>query len=181
MTKPRPSPHRELYGIIGHVPDASRILKQWNAAFRERGIDASLDVYPTTEKNLPERLSEMFHFDRRGYLVGNDLSKVIIPLLDRVEPAARRRPSSAKASEGKKGFVIEQKWPAFDAALTKASTHIIAVQVNGKLRGEIEVDAATPKEEVLQKAKAHANVQKFLTGKVKKEIYVAGKLVSLVV
>ncbi|HBH20083.1 MAG TPA: hypothetical protein DDX11_03885 [Candidatus Peribacter riflensis] len=100
MTKPRPSPHRELYGIIGHVPDASRILKQWNAAFRERGIDASLDVYPTTEKNLPERLSEMFHFDRRGYLVGNDLSKVIIPLLDRVEPAARRRPSSAKASEG---------------------------------------------------------------------------------
>ncbi len=91
MTKPRKSPHRELYGIIGHVPDASHILKEWNAAFRKKGIDASMDIYPTTEKNLPERLSEMCHFDRRGYLVGNDLSKVIIPLLDRVKPEGRRR------------------------------------------------------------------------------------------
>ena len=91
MTKPRTSPHRELYGLIGKVPDASKILKEWNAVFRERGMDASLDVYPTTEKNLPERLSEMFHFDRRGYIVGKDLAKAIIPLLDTVEPSARRR------------------------------------------------------------------------------------------
>ncbi|MFH0851637.1 MAG: hypothetical protein V1876_02710 [Candidatus Peregrinibacteria bacterium] len=91
MTKPRTSPHRELYGIIGRMPDASRILKEWNAAFREQGIDASMDFYPTTAENLLERLSEMFHFDRRGYIVGKDLSKAVIPLLDTVEPAARRR------------------------------------------------------------------------------------------
>jgi len=91
MSKPRNNPHRELYGIIGHVPGTSAILKEWNAAFRTRGVDVSIDVYPTTEQNLPERLSEMFHFDRRGYIVGKDLSKAIIPLLDRVEPAARRR------------------------------------------------------------------------------------------
>lgn len=91
MTKPRKSIHRELYGIIGHVPDAAKILKQWNADFRKRGVDASMDSYPTTVKNLPERLSEMFHFDRRGYLVGQDLSNAIIPLLDKMDPAARRR------------------------------------------------------------------------------------------
>jgi len=85
------SPHRELYGIIGHVPGASAILKEWNAAFREKGVDASMDLYPTTAQNLPERLSEMFHFDRRGYLVGEDLAEAIIPLLDRVEPQARGR------------------------------------------------------------------------------------------
>lgn len=91
MTKPRTSPNRELYGIIGHVPDASKILKEWNAHFREQEMDASMDVYPTTENNLPERLSEMFHFDRRGYIVGKDLQKKIIPLLDHAEPEARRR------------------------------------------------------------------------------------------
>jgi len=84
-------------------------------------------------------------------------------------------------SLGGKGFVIEQRWPVFDPKLTKSSTHVIAIQVNGKLRGEIEADAGASKEEVLSKAKAHPNVQKFLTGEVKKEIYVAGKLVSLVV
>ncbi len=89
MTKPRSSIHRELYGILGRVPNMSQVLKTWNATFREQGIDASLDSYPTTEANLPERLSEMFHFDRRGYIVSKDLSKNIIPLLDHVEPAAK--------------------------------------------------------------------------------------------
>jgi len=100
MSKPRNNPHRELYGMIGHVPDASRILKEWNARFRAQGMDASMDVYPTTEKNLPERLSEMFHFDRRGYIVSKDLSKAIIPLLDHVEAAARRKGVTFVANKG---------------------------------------------------------------------------------
>lgn len=91
MSKPRNNPHRELYGIIGHVPDASKILKEWNARFRAQGMDASMDVYPTTEKNLPERLSEMFHFDRRGYIVGKDLAIAIVPFLDHVEPEAEKK------------------------------------------------------------------------------------------
>ncbi|MDD5623520.1 MAG: leucine--tRNA ligase [Candidatus Peribacteraceae bacterium] len=83
---------------------------------------------------------------------------------------------------GQKGFVIEQHWPSFDEALTRASTLMIAVQVNGKLRGEIAVDAGAGKETVIAQAKEHPNVKKFLEGqKIKKEIYVTGKLVSLVV
>lgn len=91
MTKPRTSVHRELYGFIGTSAEAAQVLREWNRHFREQGIDASMDFYPTTAENLPERLSEMFHFDRRGYVVGKDLSKAIIPLLDHVEPQARRR------------------------------------------------------------------------------------------
>ncbi|MDD5751405.1 MAG: hypothetical protein PHS73_02695 [Candidatus Peribacteraceae bacterium] len=91
MTKPRTSIHRELYGIIGSIPNVSNVQKVWNAYFREQGIDATMNIYPTTKANLPERLSEMFHFDRRAYIVGKNLSKAIIPLLDRVEPAARGR------------------------------------------------------------------------------------------
>lgn len=109
MSRPRKNPHRELYGIIGHVPDSSTILKEWNAAFRERGMDASMDLYPTTAENLPERLSEMFHFDRRGYLVGSNLSKVIIPLLDRVDPQARRR--GVKWVENRGGILTGKNHP----------------------------------------------------------------------
>jgi len=109
VTKPRSSTHRELFGIIGQMPGVSKILREWNAAFRAQGIDASLDFYPTTVTNLPERLSEMFHFDRRGYIVGTSLQKVIIPLLDFVEPAARRRgvkyvSNAGGALHGKKGI-----------------------------------------------------------------------------
>ncbi len=111
--------------------------------------------------------------------VSSETAKTTVLLL---APLAPHLAEELWESLGGKGFVIEQKWPAFDPALIRSATVVIAIQVNGKLRGEIEVDADAPKEEVLQKAKAHANVQKFLEGKPpKKEIYVAGKLVSLVV
>jgi leucyl-tRNA synthetase len=79
------------------------------------------------------------------------------------------------------GFVIEQPWPTYDPAKIVKETVTIAIQVNGKVRGEITVPADTTEADVLQQAKTHENVQKYLEGKkLKKELYVKGKLVSLV-
>jgi shikimate 5-dehydrogenase len=90
MTKPRINPDRQLFGIIGTVDNVSEEKRWWNARFREEGIDAFMDNYPTKADELPERLSEMFHFDRRGYIVGKALSKAIIPLLDHLDASAAR-------------------------------------------------------------------------------------------
>ena len=82
---------------------------------------------------------------------------------------------------GGKGFIIDQSWPKHDPKLLVTDTMVIAVQVNGKLRGQVEVSSGATEKEIVTAAKADTNVQKFLTGAVKKEIYVKGKLVSLVV
>lgn len=82
MTKPRTNPGRMLCGIIGTVDDVSAEKQWWNARFLQEGMDAFMDSYPTKEAEIPERLSEMHHFDRRGYIVGKPLQKAIIPLLD---------------------------------------------------------------------------------------------------
>ena len=55
------------------------------------------------------------------------------------------------------------------------------VQVNGKLRGKLEVSIDASKDELLALAKALPEVQQFLTGPTKKEIVVPNKLVNLVV
>jgi leucyl-tRNA synthetase len=82
---------------------------------------------------------------------------------------------------GGKGFVIDQKWPTYDPAMLVTDTIVIVVQVNGKVRGQIEVAADASQEEILKLAKEQGNVVKFLEGKApKKEIYVKGKLVSFV-
>jgi leucyl-tRNA synthetase len=78
-------------------------------------------------------------------------------------------------------FVIDQSWPTYDPKLLVTDTMTIAVQVNGKLRGDIQVPSDAKKEDIIAAAREHENVKKFLTGAIKKEIYVAGKLVSLVV
>ena len=75
-----------------------------------------------------------------------------------------------------------QAWPAVDEGALVRSTMTVAVQVNGKLRGQIEVVTGADKELVLAAAKAELNVAKFVEGKeVVKEIYVPGKIVNLVV
>ena len=72
-------------------------------------------------------------------------------------------------------------WPRYNEELCKDDTITLAVQINGKVRDQIEVAADASKEDVLAAAKASKKVQKFIEGGLKKEIYVPGKLVSLVV
>ncbi|MBI2636443.1 leucine--tRNA ligase [Candidatus Peregrinibacteria bacterium] len=90
-------------------------------------------------------------------------------------------PASSKVF-GSAGFVIDQRWPEFDPRLLVTATMTIVVQVNGKVRGQIDVAADASEKDILAMAKKDLNVQKFLAKKsVKKELYVKGKLVSIVV
>ncbi|MGB3541731.1 leucine--tRNA ligase [Rubrivirga sp.] len=74
------------------------------------------------------------------------------------------------------------EWPAFDPELLKADTVEIAVQVNGKLRGTVEVDAQASKDAMIEAARAEENVARYLEdGTVRKEIAVPGRLVNFVV
>lgn len=78
--------------------------------------------------------------------------------------------------------IEEAGWPAWDSKLAASETITIAVQVNGKLRGEIEVSADTSEDGVKAAALEHENVAKFVGEKEPtKVIYVPGRLVSVVV
>ncbi|MEM0961142.1 MAG: leucine--tRNA ligase [Bacteroidota bacterium] len=73
-------------------------------------------------------------------------------------------------------------WPEYDPELLKADTVEIAVQVNGKLRGTVEVDAEASKDAMLAAAREEPNVARYLAeGTLRKEIAVPGRLVNFVV
>ena len=75
-----------------------------------------------------------------------------------------------------------EPWPVHDEAKLARDTIMIAVQVNGKLRGQIEVAADASEDAIKAAAKVDEKVVPFLDGKpIKKEIYVKGRLVNLVV
>ncbi|MBI3618440.1 leucine--tRNA ligase [Candidatus Peregrinibacteria bacterium] len=83
---------------------------------------------------------------------------------------------------GGEGFVIDQRWPTFNPSLTKSETMTIVVQVNGKVRASMELPVGTSEKEILARAKEQENVKRYLEGKtIRKEIYVEGRLVSLVI
>ena len=83
---------------------------------------------------------------------------------------------------GKPGAVIDAPWPVADAEALQASTLTLVVQVNGKLRGKVEVPADASQDACAELALADANVQKFIAGApIRKRIVVPGKLVNFVV
>jgi hypothetical protein len=89
MTKSRISSTRVLLGVLGKSSKSSEILREWNRFLREQGIDGSMDRYPCTAITLPERLSEMLHFDRRGYIVAESLQKIMKDFMDRLDSSSR--------------------------------------------------------------------------------------------
>ncbi|MFA5551354.1 MAG: class I tRNA ligase family protein, partial [Trueperaceae bacterium] len=83
---------------------------------------------------------------------------------------------------GEDGSVHLQSWPSFDPAALVSDTVTLAVQVNGKVRGQVEVPADATKDAIAAIAKAEPNVARHLEGKeLAREIVVPGRLVSFVV
>jgi leucyl-tRNA synthetase len=83
---------------------------------------------------------------------------------------------------GHAGSIGAEPWPPFDEAKLKRDTITIAVQVNGKLRGTIDVAADASEDDVKAAARAEPKVVEFIAGKpIKREIYVKGRLVNLVI
>jgi leucyl-tRNA synthetase len=81
-----------------------------------------------------------------------------------------------------KGSIHKAPWPSYDELKLQLDTISIAVQVNGKVRASLTIASDADKIEVMEAAKAHPDVDKWISGKqIKKEIYVPGRLVSLVV
>ncbi|MFJ4433199.1 leucine--tRNA ligase [Pseudomonas sp. NPDC089395] len=77
--------------------------------------------------------------------------------------------------------VIDATWPSVDEQALVQDTITLVVQVNGKLRGQVEMPAAASREEVEAAARSNENVLRFIDGlTIRKVIVVPGKLVNIV-
>jgi leucyl-tRNA synthetase len=79
-------------------------------------------------------------------------------------------------------LLADQPWPPFDPALVAAETVTIAVQVNGKLRGEVRVGVDAAEAEVRALAEGEDRVKAHLAGKtLRKVVFVPRRLMNFVV
>jgi leucyl-tRNA synthetase len=77
--------------------------------------------------------------------------------------------------------MVRLPWPSYDPDLLVEEQMLVVVQVNGKKRAEITVQADASEQEIKQAALAESNVQRFLEGKtIRKTILVPNKLVNIV-
>jgi leucyl-tRNA synthetase len=85
-------------------------------------------------------------------------------------------------SLGHEDSMDDVRWPEWNEEALKRDVVTIVVQVNGKLRGKVEVPAGSANDVVEQAALAEPSIQNHIEGKtVRKVIVVPGKLVNVVV
>jgi leucyl-tRNA synthetase len=87
-------------------------------------------------------------------------------------------------NHGFAGICSVSPWPVYDEAMCRDAEIDMAVQVNGKLRGAIHVEADSPDDAVIAAAQADEKVSRFLEkqgGRIVKTIVVKNKLVNLIV
>ncbi len=83
---------------------------------------------------------------------------------------------------GMPGAVIDAPWPKIDESALQREQIAIPVQVNGKLRAQIEVSADAGRDSVLDSALSDSRVARHVGGKkVQRVIFVQGKLINIVV
>lgn len=83
---------------------------------------------------------------------------------------------------GNETMLSNAPWPSYDESKTKDERITFAIQVNGKLRSTVELDADSTDDEIIEAAKNDEKVRRFTDGKeIVKTILVKGKLVNLIV
>ena len=116
------------------------------------------------------------------FAVGRITHAELKTLLILLNPVAPHITEEMWVRMGFPGYVHAQKWPKWDPDKVIEETVDIAVQINGKVRGEITVSLTDPVERARELAMANGNIQRYIEGKnIVKEIYVPGKIYNIVV
>src|SRR6266540_2401138 len=151
------------------------VLRKLHRTIKKVGEDIQRLSYNTAIAAMMEYINVVRKGERTSH------RDEIVPLIPLVSPFAPHIAEELWEQIGNEGSVFDAGWPEFDAALATEETVELIVQVNGKLRGKIQVPRDVDEESALVAALADPAVARFVAGSPKKVIFVPGRLLNLVV
>ena len=138
--------------------------------------------YNTAIAAMMECVNELYKIKDKDFYASNDWQFALESLVSMLAPFAPHASEELWHDLGHEDSVNVDHWPELNEEYLVADTIKLAVQVNGKVRAEIEVGVDMDDESIKDEALAQENVIAHLGGQdPKKVIYVKGRLVSVVV
>lgn len=126
-------------------------------------------------------ISQMMIFVNDLYKANCRSKKALLPLAQLLQPFAPHTAEEVWQRLGGQGFVVTAPWPEFNSQLCQDDVVTLGVQVNGKMRGTIEIGVNSTESEAVTAALAVSTVSAALAGQTpKKVIYKAGKILNLI-
>jgi leucyl-tRNA synthetase len=163
--------------------DARQIRRLAHQILEKMNRDYDKIHYNTVVAGAMELLNALDKFDAsRNSDSANTMRESIVMLNKVLSPVVPHIAHSLWHQLGEEGDVIDASWPIVDPDALVSDTVKMVIQVNGKLRSEIEVPASTSREEIEAMALIDDKAFRFIEDKpVRKIIVVPGKLVNIVV
>ena len=174
-----------IVNFINKVWDLQNIVKEDEELSSEQEYDLNSLIKKVTEDledlklntSIAACMSYLKKVRERGYITKRELKSFLIVL----NPLAPHITSELFEIVFDKN-IIEESWPKYEENKLVKNTFNLVVQVNGKIRGKIEVTTDTTDEEMVELAKSIDNVKAFIDNKeIVKVITVPKKLVNIVV
>lgn len=157
---------RKLYQTLGKVTDDMARRHTFNTA-----IAANMELINDVSKFKGD--------DAQTQSVRQECLELSVLMLSPIAPHVCQQ---LWEGLGHTDAVIDHAWPEVDDGALVQSAVQLMVQVNGKLRGKIDVEVNADEEAVKVMAQENPNVQRFLEDKtIRKIIVVKGRLVNIVV
>jgi leucyl-tRNA synthetase len=171
------------HGITGIARFVERFVKLIEAEGEGADVLANKTIARVTESvekmNFNTAISALMELvnDGSGKL-SKENKEAVVRL---IAPLAPHLAEECWEMLGHSESVFLETWPKAEAKFLVDNTVTYAIQVNGKLRGTVELTPAATKDEAFAAAKEIEGVKKYLEGEIVKEIFVPSKIIGFVV
>ncbi len=158
------------------------MLRATHTMVKKVTTDIEENRYNTAIAATMGHLNELYKFKAKEIGKNEVWQKVLENLVACVAPFAPHIADELWHQLGHSTSVHADSWPKWDEGLLVSDTITIVVQVNGKVRANIQVPAGSSEGDVTKAAQANEKVKAYLENKLaRKVIYVPDKLVNFVV
>jgi leucyl-tRNA synthetase len=168
---------REQDGLQG-----VEVLQAVHPVIRKVTSDLEQQKYNTAIASMMELTNTLYTLKKNGFTNMLAWQFALESLAAMIAPFAPHTADELWHDLGRTTSVQRDSWPLFDEQYLARDTITLAVQVNGKLRGTIEVPADTDQPASVEAAKQNDKIVAYLDGhEIIKTIFVPGKLINFVV
>lgn len=145
--------------------------------------DIEDDKFNTAVSTMMEAVNSLYKVKEVHGIVQHDSWKFALESLFQViAPFAPHITEELWNDFGHADTIHRDHWPVWNDTYLVSDVMTIIIQVNGKLRGKLDLAVDTSEEEIKAQALSLENVSKFIDGQEpKKVIYIPGKLLNIVV
>jgi leucyl-tRNA synthetase len=170
-----------LPGDVGE--DERRLLRVMHFTIKNVGADLENFEFNTAIARLMELVNALYlYLQRETPPDGATLNETLLTLNILLAPFAPHMSEEIWSRGGGRRSVFLERWPSYDDRYIIQDTVTIAVQVNGKLRSELEVAKDLDDERVLKQVLEIEKIKKIVGEKpLRKAIVVKNRIVNLVV